>query len=138
MIVQTITTSFIVDMFKGVQDLTTDTVKMALYTADANLNASTTVYSSTSEVTSSNYTAGGAVCQNVTVNQSSGTVFVSFDNVSWTNVSFTCRGALIYNATQGNKSIAILNFGSDKTAGPNFVVTLPANTATSALIRSSN
>jgi len=138
MIVQTITTSFIVDMFKGVQDLSTDTVKMALYTADANLNASTTVYASTSEVTSSNYTAGGAVCQNVTVNQSSGTVFVSFDNVSWTSVSFTCRGALIYNATQGNKSIAILNFGSDKTAGPNFVVTLPANTATSALIRSSN
>jgi hypothetical protein len=138
MIVQTITTSFIVDMFKGVQDLSTDIVKMALYTADANLNASTTVYSSTSEVTSSNYTAGGAVCQNVTVNQSSGTVFVSFDNVSWTSVSFTCRGALIYNATQGNKSIAILNFGSDKTAGPNFVVTLPANTATSALIRSSN
>jgi len=138
MIVQTITTSFIVDMFKGVQDLSTDTVKMALYTADANLDANTTVYASTSEVTSANYTAGGKVCTNVTVNQSNGTVYISFDNVSWTNVSFTCRGALIYNATQGNKSIAILNFGSDKTAGPNFVVTLPANTNTTALIRSTS
>jgi hypothetical protein len=135
MIVQTITTSFLVDMFKGVQDLTTDTVKMALYTADANLDANTTVYASTSEVTSANYTAGGKVCLNVTVQNYNGTVFVSFDNVSWTNVSFTCRGALIYNATQGNKSIAILNFGSDKTAGPNFTVTLPPNTANDALIR---
>ena len=135
MIVQTITTSFLVDMFKGIQDLTTDTVKMALYTADANLDANTTVYASTSEVTSANYTAGGRVCLNVTVQNYNGTVFVSFDNVSWTNVSFTCRGALIYNATQGNKSIAILNFGSDKTAGPNFTVTLPPNTANDALIR---
>jgi hypothetical protein len=135
MIVQTITTSFLVDMFKGVQDLTTDTVKMALYTADANLDANTTVYSSASEVTSTNYSSGGNVCLNVTVQQYNGTVFVSFDNVSWTSVSFTCRGALIYNATQGNKSIAILNFGSDKTAGPNFTVTLPPNTANDALIR---
>jgi len=135
MIVQTITTSFLVDMFKGTQDLTTDTIKMALYTADANLDANTTVYSSASEVTSANYTAGGRVCLNVTVQQYNGTVFVSFDNVAWTNVSFTCRGALIYNTTQGNKSIAILNFGSDKTAGPNFTVTLPPNTANDALIR---
>jgi len=135
MIVQTITTSFLVEMLKGVQDLTTDTIKMALYTADANLDANTTVYSSASEVTSANYTAGGNVCLNVTVQQYNGTVFVSFDNVAWTNVSFTCRGALIYNTTQGNKSIAILNFGSDKTAGPNFTVTLPPNTANDALIR---
>jgi hypothetical protein len=133
MIVQTLTTSFLVDMFEGLQSLTTDTIKMALYTADAN----TTAYASTNEVTSANYTAGGAVCQNVTVNQSNGTVFVNFDNVSWTNVSFTCRGALIYNATKSGKSIAILNFGSDKIAGPNFVVTLPVNTVTTALIRSS-
>jgi hypothetical protein len=137
MIVQTLTTSFLVDMFEGLQSLTTDTIKMALYTADANLTANTTAYASTNEVTSANYTDGGAVCQNVTVNQSNGTVFVNFDNVSWTNVSFTCRGALIYNATKSGKSIAILNFGSDKIAGPNFVVTLPVNTVTTALIRSS-
>jgi len=138
MIIQTITTSFISDILQGGQNLSTNTVKMALYTANADLSASTTIYSATDEVSSANYTAGGAICTNVTVNQSGGIVFVSFNNVSWTNVSFTCRGALIYNATQGNKSIAILNFGSDKTAGPNFVVTLPANTSTTALIRSSN
>ena len=137
MIVQTLTTSFLVDMFEGLQSLTTDTIKMALYTADANLNANTTAYVTTSEVTSANYTAGGAVCLNVTVNQSGGTVYVNFDNVSWSNVSFTCRGALIYNVTKSGKSIAILNFGSDKTAGPNFVVTMPQNTVTTALIRSS-
>ena len=57
------------------------------------------------------------------------------DNVVWTGVSFTCRGALIYNTSQGNKSVAALNFGSDKLAGPNFTVTLPANSADSALIR---
>jgi hypothetical protein len=108
---------------------------MALYTADANLSASTTAYSSANEVSSANYSAGGALCSNVTVNQYNGTVYVSFDNVSWTNVSFTCRGALIYNVTKSNKSIAVLNFGSDKTAGPNFTVTLPANTSTTALIR---
>lgn len=138
MIIQTITTSFISDILQGGQNLSTNTVKMALYTANADLSASTTIYSATDEVSSANYTAGGAICTSVTVNQSGSIVFVSFNNVSWTNVSFTCRGALIYNATQNNKSIAILNFGSDKTAGPNFVVTLPANTSTSALIRSSN
>jgi len=138
MIIQTITTSFISDILQGGQNLSTNTVKMALYTANADLSASTTIYSATNEVSSANYTAGGAICTNVTVNQSGSIVFVSFDNVSWTNVSFTCRGALIYNSTQGNKSIVILNFGSDKTAGPNFVVTLPANTSTTALIRSSN
>ena len=135
MIVQTITTSFVVDILQGLQSLTTDTIKMALYTADANLSASTTAYSSANEVSSANYSAGGALCSNVTVNQYNGTVYVSFDNVSWTNVSFTCRGALIYNVTKSNKSIAVLNFGSDKTAGPNFTVTLPANTSTTALIR---
>jgi hypothetical protein len=138
MIIQTITTSFISDILQGGQNLSTNTVKMALYTANADLSASTTIYSATDEVSSANYTAGGAICTSVTVNQSGGIVFVSFNNVSWTNVSFTCRGALIYNATQSNKSIAILNFGSDKTAGPNFVVILPANTSTTALIRSSN
>jgi hypothetical protein len=86
-------------------------------------------------VVGANYTAGGEECQNVTIMTTGNTVYISFDNVVWTNVSFTCRGALIYNQTKGGKSIAILNFGSDKKAGPNFTVTLPANNANSALIR---
>ena len=135
MITQTITTSFKQNMFEGVQNLSTDTIRMALYTANADLNENTTVYTATDEVSGSNYTAGGNICQNVTISTSGSTVFVSFDNVTWTNVSFTCRGALIYNQTQGNKSIAVLNFGSDKQAGPNFTVILPANSPTTALIR---
>jgi hypothetical protein len=137
MIVQTVTTSFKEDILKGVQDLSTDVLRMALYTANANLDANTLDYSSVGEVTDPNYSAGGNLCQNVVIKKdtTSGIVYVTFDNVNWTNVSFTCRGALIYNVTQGNKSIAILNFGSDKTAGPNFTVTLPADTPTSALIR---
>ncbi len=135
MIIQTITTSFKQDIFQGVQNLLTDTLRMALYTANANLDQNTTVYTTDGEVSGTNYTAGGNICQNVTVSTSGNVVYVNFDDVTWTNVSFTCRGALIYNQTQGNKSIAILNFGSDKKAGPNFTVTLPADTPTTALIR---
>jgi hypothetical protein len=135
MITQTITTSFKQDIFQGVQNLLTDTIRMALYTANANLDQNTTVYTTTGEVSGANYAAGGNLCQNVSINTSGSVVYVSFDNVVWTNVSFTCRGALIYNQTQGNKSIAILNFGSDKKAGPNFTVALPADTPTTALIR---
>lgn len=137
MIVQTITTSFKQDILNGVQNLSTDVLRMALYTAVANLDANIQTYSTVGEVTGANYTAGGKICQNIIIKSDtqSGIVYVSFDNVIWTNVFFTCRGALIYNVTQGNKSVAILNFGSDKTAGPNFTVTLPADTPTSALIR---
>ena len=135
MIVQTLTTSFKQDILKGLQDLDTDVLRMALYTANADLDQNTTAYTTTNEVSGTNYTAGGNICQNVTILTSGSIVYVNFDNVVWTNVSFTCRGALIYNQTKGGKSIAILNFGSDKKAGPNFTVTLPANTPTSALIR---
>jgi hypothetical protein len=135
MIAQTITTSFKQDILHGVQDLSTDVLKMALYTGAASLDSDTTIYTTLNEVTGTGYTAGGKLCSNVTINTLGTTVYVSFDNVQWTTVSFTCRGALIYNTSQGNKSIAILNFGSDKLAGPNFTVTLPANSANSALIR---
>ena len=137
MITQTVTTSFKYDCYTAQQNLSTDTLKMALYTAAANLNADTTAYAATSEVSSSNYTAGGLTLTGVTVLTSGSTVYVSFNNPSWNNVSFTCRGALIYNSSKSNKSVAVLNFGSDKTvSNATFTVTLPANDATSALIRS--
>jgi hypothetical protein len=138
MITQTITTSFKYDCYTAQQNLLTDTLKMALYTAAADLNADTAAYTSVNEVSSANYTAGGQVLTGVTVSTSGTTVYVSFNNPSWSNVSFTCRGALIYNSSKSNKSIAVLNFGSDKVATPAtpFTVILPANTATSALIRS--
>jgi hypothetical protein len=137
MITQTITTSFKYDCYTAQQNLTTDTLKMALYTAAANLNADTTAYAANNEVSSANYTAGGQILTGVTVSTSGTTVYVSFNNPTWNNVSFTCRGALIYNSSKSNKSVAVLNFGSDKTvSNATFTVTLPANTATTALIRS--
>lgn len=135
MIAQTITTSFKQDILQALQSLTTDVLKMALYTGAASLDADTTIYTTLNEVTGTGYTAGGKLCSNVTLNTLGTIVYVSFDNVVWTNVSFTCRGALIYNTSKSNKSVALLNFGSDKIAGPNFTVTLPANSANSALIR---
>jgi len=137
-IVQTQTTSFKAELYQGIHDLTTDVIKIALYTGNANLNADTTVYSSTNEVAATGtYVAGGATMTGITVSTSGYTAYVGFDNVSWTGV-ITARCALIYNSTQGNKSVAVLDFGADKTSTTTFLITMPANTSTTALIRSSN
>ena len=137
-IVQTQTTSFKAQLYQGIHDLTTDVIKIALYTANANLNEDTTVYSSVNEVPATGtYVAGGATMTGITVSTSGYTAYVGFDNVSWT-AALTARCALIYNSTQGNKSVAVLDFGSDKTSVTTFLITMPANTSTTALIRSSN
>jgi len=136
-IVQTQTTSFKAQLYQGIHDLTTDVIKIALYTANANLNADTTVYSSTNEVSATGYTAGGATMTGITVSTSGSTAYVGFDNVSWT-AALTARCALIYNSSKGDKSVAVLDFGSDKTSVTTFLITMPANTSTTALIRSSN
>ena len=134
---QGLTTSFKQEMLQGKQNLASNTLKMALYTGFASLGPTTTVYSTTDEVSGTGYTAGGVTLTGVTINTSdNGTVYVSFNNPSWANASFTARGALIYNSTQSNSSIAVLDFGADKTcSNQTFTVTLPANTATTALIR---
>ena len=137
-IIQTQTTSFKAQLYQGIHDLTTDVIKIALYTASADLNEDTTVYSSTDEVANTGtYSAGGAQLTPITIGTSGYTAFVGFPNISWTG-AITARCALIYNSTQGNKSIAVLDFGSDKTSVGTFTITMPANTATAALIRSSN
>jgi hypothetical protein len=135
-ILQTQTTSFKKELYTGIHDLSTDTLKIALYTANANLNEATTVYTTSAEVTGTGYVAGGVVLTGITINSSGYTAYVDFADVVF-NASVTARCALIYNVTQGNKSIAVLDFGSDKTS-TNFTITMPANTATAALIRSSN
>jgi hypothetical protein len=137
MIVQTQTTSFKAEIYQAVHNLLTDTIKIALYTADATLDENTTVYTSTNEVVASGYTAGGETMTGVALGTSGYTVYVNWANVSW-STSVTARCALIYNASQGNKSIAVLDFGADKTSTGTFTITMPANTATTALIRSSN
>jgi len=135
---QGLTTSFKLDMVNGRQNVASDALKIALYTAFADINENTTVYSSDNEISGTGYTAGGQALSNVTVNSTSnGIVYVSFSNPMWDPAQFTARGALIYNTTRSNASIAVLDFGSDKTqAGNNtFTVTLPPDTASSALIR---
>ena len=135
-ILQTQTTSFKTQLYTGVHNLLTDTLYIALYTANADLNESTTIYTTSGEVTGTGYVAGGVVLTGVTINSSGFTAYVDFADVVF-NASVTARCALIYNVTQGNKSIAVLDFGSDKTS-TNFTITMPANTASAALIRSSN
>jgi hypothetical protein len=136
-IVQTQTTSFKKELYQAIHDLSTDTIKIALYTGNANLNEDTTIYSATNEVVAAGYTAGGEVMTGVAISSSGYVAYANWNNVSWT-AALTARCALIYNVTQGNKSIAVLDFGSDKTSTTTFTITMPANTSTTALIRSSN
>jgi len=135
-IVQTITTSFKQQILLGEHDLDTDTLKIALYTGDASLGADTTAYSATNEITGTGYSAGGIVLTGVTISAATnGTVYVDFNDAVWVPAAFTCRAALIYNASKSNKSIAVLDFGADKTCTNTFTVQMPENTASSALLR---
>lgn len=135
-ILQTQTTSFKAELYQGVHDLLTDDLYIALYNGNANLNESTTVYTTENEVSGGGYVAGGVLLTGATLNSSGFTAYVDFDNVVF-NASVTARCALIYNVSKANRSIAVLDFGSDKTSA-NFTITMPANSASSALIRSSN
>ena len=135
MINQGQTTSFKREILLGVHDLPADALYIALYTAFASIDADTTVYTHIGEITGTGYTAGGLLLTNVTVNAIDGVAYVSFDNPTWSPAALTARGALIYNSSKGNKSIGVLDFGSDKTMSPAFVIVLPANAATSAVIR---
>lgn len=132
---QGLCSSFKQESWLGIHDLDTDTLKMALYTAAADLGPSTTVYTVTGEVSGTGYTAGGVTLTNVQVLLSGTTAYVTFDNPVWSGASFVCRGALIYNSSKANRAIAVLDFGADKTANGTFTVQLPAATAASALLR---
>jgi hypothetical protein len=144
-IAQTATTSFKVELLQAVHNFgptTPNTFKVALYTAAANIGATTTIYATSNEVTGTGYTAGGNTLVISTSptsgNNTSGipTAFTSFNNTSWTNATFTARGALIYNSTQGNKSVAVLDFGSDKTVNNDtFQIIFPTPDANSAIVR---
>jgi hypothetical protein len=136
-ITQTLTTSFKLELLEAVHDFSSDVFKLAVYTSAANLGADTLVYTASGEVTSAGYTAGGQVLTGVIVAAASGVAYVTFDNLTWSNVTFTARGALIYNSTKGNKSVAVYNFGTDQTAGALnvFNITMPNDTADEALIR---
>lgn len=134
---QTQTTSFKSECWQAIHNLLTDTIKIALYTNLASLDETTTVYTTSNEITDSGYTAGGQVMTGALISTSGYTAYATFDNPSWSG-ALTARYALIYNSSKANRSIAVLDFGADKVSTTTFTITLPANTATSALIRSSN
>jgi hypothetical protein len=144
-ILQTATTSFKVELLQAVHNFgptSPNTFKLALYTAAADIGYTTTVYTTSGEVVGTGYTAGGntlVISTSPTSGNSTGnipTAYISFNNSSWTNATFTARAALVYNATQGNKAVAILDFGSDKTVSSNtFQVVFPTPDANSAIVR---
>ena len=135
-IVQTQTTSFKTELYQAIHDFTTDTFKIALYTASADLNAATTAYSTSNEVTGTGYMAGGITLTGTTVGSADYTAYVNFANAVF-GAAVTARCALIYNSSKANRSVVVLDFGADKTSA-NFTITMPATSATTALIRSSN
>ena len=135
------TLSFRSDIVQGDQDLSANTLKMALYDGFATLGPATAVYTTENEVVGTGYTAGGNTITGVTITTdvNTNTVYIDFDNVSWPGASFTARGALIYNTSTtpvSNRSIAVLDFGADKLfTSTNNTVTMPVNTPTTALLR---
>ena len=124
--------SFKSGLIDGDFDFDTDTVKIALYTNSASLDASTSAYTTSGEVSASGYTAGG---NTLTVSKgiTNGTAFISFTNTSW-SAALTARGALIYKAGDGG-AVCVLDFGSDKTSTTTFTVDFPTASSTDALIR---
>jgi hypothetical protein len=146
---QTATTSFKVELLQAVHNFgptSPNTFKIALFTAAANINATTTAYTvgMTGEVSDSGtgYTTGGNTLV-ISTSPTSGnnsssvpTAYISFSNTSWTNATFTAGGALIYNSTQGNKSVAVLDFGATKTvSNDTFQIIFPTPDANSAIVR---
>ena len=145
---QTLATSFKVEILDGIHNFgvgvirattAADTFKIALYSTLATLNSTTTVYTTQDEVTGTGYVAGGntlVISQSPTSTNTETVAWLNFENSSWANATFSADGALIYNSTQGNKAVAILNFGSTKTtANQTFTVTFPASTSSAAIIR---
>lgn len=133
-------TSFKVELLNGLQNFSADTFKIALYTSSATLDANTTAYTTSGEVASTgNYTAGGNTLSVTTTPTNGGsgtTAYIDFADTTWSAATITARGALIYNNSQGNSAVAVLDFGSDKTSTDgDFTVQFPAATNTTAIIR---
>ncbi len=114
-----------------------DVFKLALYTSDANLSAATTTYSVSQEVPDSGeYVAGGGALQSQQTSLDTGVAIVTFADLSFTGVTLTARGALIYNTSDANKAVCVLDFGSDKTAtSGTFTIQFPAFTSSAAILR---
>ncbi len=139
-ITQAVCTSFKQEVLVETHDFTAttgDTFKLALYTSSASLGASTTAYSATNEVSNSGtYTAGGGSLTNVTPTTSGTTALTDFADISFTSATITARGALIYNSSESNKAVCVLDFGGDKTAtSGTFTIQFPAADSSNAILR---
>lgn len=144
-ITQAMCTSFKVEILDGIHAFgttvaragtTADTFKIALYTSSATLDATTTAYSATNEVSGTGYTAGGETLTVVSPTSSGTTAYLDFNDVTWSTATITARGALIYNDTQSDKAVAVLDFGSDKTStAGDFTIVFPTADASNAIIR---
>jgi len=144
-ITQAMCTSFKVELLNGIHAFgttvargatTADSMYIALYTSSASLDATTTAYSTTNEVSGSGYSAGGNSLTAVAPTSSGTTAFTDFSDTTWSSATITARGALIYNSTQSNKAVAVLDFGSDKTStAGDFTIIFPTADASNAIIR---
>ena len=133
-------TSFKVEILKGVHNFTAssgNTFKMALYTSSASLGAATTAYTTSNEVSGTNYTAKGNTLTSVTPVASSTTAVCDFADTTWSSATITANGAMIFNeSASGDPAVAILAFGADKTStAGDFVVSFPTADASNAIIR---
>lgn len=138
-ITQAMCTSFKVELMTATHNFTNttgNTFKIALYTSSATLDASTTAYTTSNEVTGTGYTAGGNTLTNVTPTSSGTTAFTDFADTTWSSSTITARGALIYNSSASNKSVCVLDFGSDKSSSSgDFTIVFPTADASNAIIR---
>ena len=142
-ITQTLTNVFKQDCLDGAQNLGTsgDTIKIALYTSSATLNATTTAYTTSNEVSGTGYTAKGAALTRVDPTTSGTTAFTDFSDLTFSTATITANGALIYNTTTGSgsgttDSVIVLAFGGDKTStAGDFTIQFPTADASNAIIR---
>ena len=141
-ITQAICDSFLLELHKKEHDFENDTFKIALYSSDASLGADTTAYSATNEVSGTGYTAGGAtlaVATGYPQTSTNGHVLWDFDNVSWASATITARGALIYNSTNSNKAVCVIDFGTDIVASAEaFNIAFPDPTENGAIFRATH
>jgi len=133
---QALCTSFKSELLGGTHDLDTDTIKIALFTSSATLDATTTAYSTTNEVSGTGYTAGGNTLGSATISTSGTTAFIDFADSTWSSATITANGALIYNSSKADRAIAVLAFGGDKTStNGDFTIQFPTADASNAIIR---
>jgi len=132
-------TSFKAEVAQGLHNFTRTTgnvFKLALYVATANLGADTQTYTTQGEASGTNYSAGGIALTNITPLSSGTTGYWSFDDATFTNVTLSCAGALIYNSTNGNRAVCVLSFGNTITkSASNLVITFPPMGATDSVLR---